>query len=289
MNKFLAVLIAALGLSISTVDVEAKRLGGGKSLGMQRSAPKQIAPKPPAQQQAQQAQAGQPANAAQPAAAAAQKNKWLGPLAGLALGAGLAALFLNNGVAGLLAGLALMLGVAALAFFAFRALRSRMAGAGAPASEAYTRYDSNSYGSGSAQPGSVSAMGSDTADSAQTWPANFDMQSFLRHARLNFVKLQEANDSRDASALADFLTPDLLDDIRSQWAVEGPAQGKTEVLMLQADLVQVATEGLLYVAQVRFTGQLREDGVEQEIREIWNLEKAIRGDTGWLLSGIQQD
>jgi predicted lipid-binding transport protein (Tim44 family) len=288
MSKILAVVIAALGLSINTVDVEAKRLGGGKSLGMQRSAPKQIAPKPPAQQQAQQA--AQPANAAQPAAAAAtQKNKWLGPLAGLALGAGLAALFLNNGVAGLLAGLALMLGVAALAFFAFRMLRSRMAGAGAPATEAYTRYDSNNLGSGSAQPGSVAAMGDGANDSAQSWPANFDMQGFLRHARLNFVKLQEANDHRDASALADFLTPDLLDDIRSQWAAEGPAQGKTEVLMLQADLVQVATEGLLYIAQVRFTGQLREDGVEHEISEIWNLEKAIRGDTGWLLAGIQQD
>lgn len=288
MQRLLAITIAALGIAMISADAYAKRMGGGKNAGIQRSAPDKAQQKAPAQQQAQQAQpqtAPQPATAA---AAAPQANKWLGPLAGLALGAGLAALFLNNGIAGVLSGLMLMLGIAALAFFAFRALRGRMAGAGAPVSEQHTRFESM----GSAQPGSVASMGSAGTTSAPAathpWPADFDAAGFLRHARLNFAKLQEANDRRDATALADFLAPDLLDDIKAQWQAEGSAQGKTEVLMLQAELLQVITDGLLHVAQIHFTGQLREDGVETEFSEIWNLEKPIRGDTGWLVAGIQQ-
>lgn len=291
MQRLIAITIAALSIIMVSAEADARRMGGGKNAGIQRSAPDKAPQGAPAQQQHAPAQQAQPQTAPQPAAAAgaAQPNKWLGPLAGLALGAGLAALFLNNGIAGLLAGLMLLLGIAALAFFAFRALRGRMAGAGAPAGEQHTRFESM----GSAQPGSVSSMGSSGLASVPAathpWPADFDAAGFLRHARLNFAKLQEANDRRDAAALADFLAPDLLEDIKAQWQAEGSTQGKTEVLMLQAELLQVITDGLLHVAQIRFSGQLREDGVENDFSEIWNLEKPVRGNSGWLVAGIQQD
>ena len=105
---------------------ERARLGGGRNIGMQRSAPaqQQAAPKAPAQQQQQQAAPATPAQQPQPAGA----SKWLGPLAGLALGAGLAALFFNNGMSGLLAGLLLIgLLVAAVVFAARFLLRGRVA------------------------------------------------------------------------------------------------------------------------------------------------------------------
>src|SRR3989344_7408334 len=95
MKKILTVLIALCGLSLIAVDAEARRLGGGRSLGLQRNV--QQAPKAPAQQQQAAGTTTQP----QPAATG---SKWLGPLAGLALGAGLMALFLNNGIAGVLMG-----------------------------------------------------------------------------------------------------------------------------------------------------------------------------------------
>lgn len=287
MKQFLMALIAACGLGLIVVDVEAKRLGGGKSLGMQRNTTQQAAPKAPAQQQQQQQAAGTPAQ--QPAAAAATGNKWLGPLAGLALGAGLMALFMNNGIAGALMGVLLLAAIAGIALMAFRALRGRSAdaplqyaGSGqSPAPQPLSPLP----GSGAA-PHSVAAA---TA-TAGRWPADFNAAEFLRHARLNFVRLQEANDARDSTALADFVTPDVLAAIQEQWQTEGAPQGKTEVVTLESEVLDVTTEGLLYIVSVHFSGLIREDaGAEpQTFAEIWHLEKPLRGNTGWLVSGIQQ-
>ncbi len=279
MKTFLMTLIAVCGLSFAAVDVEAKRLGSGKSLGMQRNIQQQ--PKAPAQQQQQQA-AGAPAQ--QPAAAPG--NKWLGPLAGLALGAGLMALFMNNGMAGALAGLLLMAAIAGIAVMLFRALRGR-------ATNAPMQYAGNgpqplSSAVSGAAPHSVAAA--TAANNAARWPADFNAAEFLRHARLNFVRLQQANDSRDGSGLADFLTPDLLEEVRTQWQADGDAQGKTEVVTLESEVLDVVTEGLLYIVSVHFSGLISENaGAEpQEFAEIWHLEKPVRGSTGWLVSGIQQ-
>lgn len=287
MKQFLMALIAVCGLALVAVDAEAKRLGGGKSFGMQRNTTQQATPKAPAQQQQQQA-AGTPAPQ-QPAAAAATGNKWLGPLAGLALGAGLMALFMNNGIGGALMGVLLLAAIAGLALMAFRALRGGTA-------SAPLQYAGGTPGDGqqplSSLPGGSAAAHSVAATTATTsrWPADFNAAEFLRHARLNFVRLQEANDARDSKALADFLTPDVLAGVQHQWQEEGPAQGKTEVLTLESEILDVSTEGLLYIVSVHFSGLIREDGSAepQPFAEIWHLEKPLRGPMGWLVSGIQQ-
>lgn len=285
MKQFLMALIAVCGLGLVAVDVEAKRLGGGKSLGMQRNTTQQAAPKAPAQQQQQQA-AGAPAQ--QPAAAAATGNKWMGPLAGLALGAGLMALFMNNGISGALMGILLLVAIAGIALMAFRALRGR---ANPPLQYAGGAQD-NGQQPLSSLPGGGAAAHSVAAATATAgrWPADFNATEFLRHARLNFVRLQEANDARDSTALADFLTPDVLAGVQEQWQVEGAAQGKTDVVTLESEILDVSTEGLLYIVSVRFSGLIREGGAAepQAFAEIWHLEKPLRGSTGWLVSGIQQ-
>lgn len=294
MKTLITTLALFCGLALVSAETEAsKRLGGGKNMGSQRSITQQPAPKAPAQQQAQQQQqqqqAGAPAQQQGAAAAAPQGNKWLGPLAGLAMGAGLMALFMNNGIAGALGGLLLALAIAAVLVFAFRALRGRSA------QQAPLQYAGHQGQAPQpeAQPlfggGSAPAANS-VAATAGRWPADFNAQEFLRHARLNFVRLQEANDKRDSEALADFLAPDLLADIQSHWQAEGPAQGKTDVVTLESEVLEVVTEGLLYVVSVRFSGLIREDGAAepQAFAEIWHLEKPIRGNTGWQVSGIQQ-
>lgn len=277
MKQFLLAMIAVCGLTLVTVDAEARRLGGGKSLGMQRNVQQQ--PKAPAQQQ--QA-AGAPAQP-QPAAAG---NKWLGPLAGLALGAGLMALFMNNGIAGALAGLLLMAAIAGIAVMLFRAVRGRTTNA--PMEYAGNGPQPLPSMTGGAAPHSVAAT--TAANSSARWPADFNAAEFLRHARLNFVRLQEANDSRDGSALADFLTPDLLEEVRTQWQADGDMPGKTEVVTLESEVLEVVTEGLLYIVSVRFSGLISETpgAAPQAFAEIWHLEKPMRGATGWLVSGIQQ-
>jgi predicted lipid-binding transport protein (Tim44 family) len=280
MKQFLMALIAACGLGLVAVDVEAKRLGGSKSLGMQRNTTQQATPKAPAQQQA----AGTPA---QQPAAATTGNKWLGPLAGLALGAGLMALFMNNGIGGALMGILLLAAIAGIALMAFRALRGGTARAPLQYAGGQGNEQQPALPGGGAAAHSVAAA---TTATAGRWPADFNAAEFLRHARLNFVRLQEANDARDSAALADFLTPDVLAGVQEQWQAEGATQGKTDVVTLESEILDVATEGLLYIVSVHFSGLIREDGhtEPQPFAEIWHLEKPLRGSTGWLVSGIQQ-
>lgn len=134
--------LAALGLALATalipLHADAKRLGGGKSLGMQRNMPERTAPAAPPPKPAapaQQGAAGQQGSPAQQAApgaapnaaaaqAAAPKRSWMGPLAGLAAGLGLAALMSHLGLG---AGFANFLLIALLALAAFVVVRMVMA------------------------------------------------------------------------------------------------------------------------------------------------------------------
>ena len=95
--KFFSALamVFALAFSVVVTDADAaRRVGGGKTTGMQRQnvTPAQ-SPNAPAGQQMQKSQADAPAaGAAANAAAAPAKRSWMGPIAGLAAGLGLAAL-----------------------------------------------------------------------------------------------------------------------------------------------------------------------------------------------------
>lgn len=282
MSRIFTVLIALVTLSVFALDADARRLGGGKTIGKQRESlsQQQAAPKAPAQPQQQSTAAGTTTPATQPAGA----SRWLGPLAGLALGAGLAALFLNNGLAGLLAGLLLIGLIAAAIVFAARyMMRGKAAGAplqyaGVGSDRAPPRIEP---ALGGAAPNSVAAMSRS--------PAGFDAQEFVRHAKLNFVRLQSVHDERDLATLKEFVTPELYREIEADVRNSGGTQ-KTEVVTLNAEVLDVATEGELYVVSVRFSGLIREEEAEppQAFNEIWHLEKSVRGRSGWLVAGIQQ-
>ena len=64
----------------------------------------------------------------------------------------------------------------------------------------------------------------------------------------------------------------------------------TEIVTLDADVLEASTEGDKHWASVRFTGVVREDGepVSKSIDEVWNLTKPVSGTSGWLLAGITQ-
>lgn len=93
LNIFVAVLVAFVAFGLSVGEAEAKRFGGGSSFGMKRQsvAPRQ-APAP-----ARQATPA-PANPASPTAAPAPKRNWLGPVAGVATGLGIASLLSHFGL-----------------------------------------------------------------------------------------------------------------------------------------------------------------------------------------------
>jgi predicted lipid-binding transport protein (Tim44 family) len=287
--KTLAVLIATFfTFGLFAFDAEAKRLGGARNVGQQREAisPQQAAPKAPVQQQ--QAASGTPAQ--QPVQQPAGASKWLGPLAGLALGAGLAALFLNNGLAGVLAGLLMIAAIVAAAIFAVRLLRAKTANA--PLQYAGAGTQASPYGPISSAPAfGGGAAANSVAATTSRWPAGFDAEEFARHAKLNFVRLQAAHDARDLSTMRDFLTPEMLREIEADIQSAGNAPQKTEVVTLNSEVLDVVTENDAYLVSVRFSGLIRETaaGEPQAFSEIWHLQKPLDGSSGWLIAGIQQN
>jgi predicted lipid-binding transport protein (Tim44 family) len=293
MNKLLIALCTILSFSLFTHNADAaRRLGGGGNIGAQRNITPQPA-KPPSQPQAAPAPAPAPVAAPQPSG----MSRWLGPLAGLAAGAGLASLFMNNGMGGALGSLLMMVLLAAAAMFAWRMLRAKSegggnlqyAGATAPAPAAPAPVMS----AGGGMPKIGSALGSAeepvTVPSTNRFPPGFDAAQFARHASTNFARLQEANDKRDVSTMRDYMTPELFAAINAQIDPMGAAQ-HTEILSLDADVIEVVTENNRHIASVRFTGSLRDkaDPQIESFDEIWHLEKPLDGSSGWLISGIQQ-
>ena len=276
MRKWLLGLsIAFLGGMMVAVDADARRLGGGRSAGTQRNvtAPPAQTPAKPAQQAGQQ-QAGQ-----QQAAPAAQPSRWGmlgGILGGLALGGLLGYLFGGNGLLGLLMVALLAIGTV----FLVRALMRRRGG-----EQPVQFAGMNERAVMPAAP--VQASGVPQAGAAPQVPAGFDAAGFLRAAKMNFIKLQVANDSGRMDEIREFTTPELFEELRRD--MPSSAQ-QTDVVALNADLLELATEKDNYWASVRFSGLVRETpGREPEaFEEVWNLVKPADGSSGWLLAGIQQ-
>jgi predicted lipid-binding transport protein (Tim44 family) len=267
MRKWLLSLsILVFGAALVVHDVEAKRLGGGRSVGAQRSvtAPPASTPAKPAQQQAAPQQQG---------------SRWGGILGGLALGGLLGYLFGGSGFMGiamlLLAGIAVFLLIAA--FARRRAEPQRPAQFAGMGNETVP-----------APPPSQAGAASPLPISAQTTiPAGFDAAGFLRAAKLNFIKLQVANDSGRMDEIRDFTTREMFDELRTDVQAAGQ---HTDVVTLNADLLEVASEKDKYWASVRFSGMLRETPGTEPVgfEEVWNLVKPADGSAGWLLAGIQQ-
>ncbi len=121
-------------------------------------------------------------------------------------------------------------------------------------------------------------------------PAGFDRDGFLREARRQFNALQAAWDAADRRTLSTVTTPQMFEEIQRDLAGRS-AHEPTAVVRLDAELLEVVTEGAQHWASVRFTGLLREDGsdVAKPFDETWNLTKPVDGSSGWLLAGIQQN
>jgi predicted lipid-binding transport protein (Tim44 family) len=287
MKTILMALLTVFGLTLAAESAEAaRRLGGGQNLGRQREMI-QPAPKAPAQQ-------APPVATPAPQQPKSGMSKWLGPLAGLALGAGLASLFMNNGFAGALGGI-LMVGLIIMAvILVIRMLRPKpraptlnyatLSGNSAlpPTTPAPTDFSSR-FGGGRVEP--------TVAELADRYPPGFDAEQFLKHAKMNFTQLQAINNQGDLAALRDFMTPQLFADVTSDIKARGETSQKLEVATLEADVIEVVTERDVYVASVRFKGTMRDaaNGPLESFSEVWHLQKPINGRTGWLVSGIQQD
>ncbi|CAB3640196.1 Tim44 domain-containing protein [Paraburkholderia rhynchosiae] len=305
-------LIAMVGLivagSVASLDAEARRMGGGRSIGrqsntvQQQAAPSQPSPTNPAmQQRAQPAPAPAPAPAAQP-----NRSRWLGPIAGLAAGLGIAALLSHFGLGGAFAGaMANIIVIALLAMIGIWLIRRFMGRKRDASQPAYAGHSPslNSGATGYTQQPSYTApptgaylepqgnpLTTPSVNATPSVPAGFDSEAFLRNAKVYFVRLQAAWDVGNIDDIREFTTPEMFAEVRVDLASRGAESNQTDVVQLNADLLGVEERANEYFASVRFSGLIREapGAAAQPFVEVWNLSKANRPGEGWLLAGIQQ-
>lgn len=286
MKKTLTFLtLAFLSFGLLAFDAEAKRMGGGKNVGTQRQSVNQ-----------QQAAPNKPSSTpAAPAAAAAGGSKWGGALAGLAAGGLLAALFMGGAFENInmmdFVVLALLIGVV---FFIIRMLRKPKSAEHAAPMQ-YSGMNTGTQDRFTPPPFSSTAETAtgeaETTQRQPAIPADFQVEPFIRNAKASFIRLQAAHDRGDINEIRDFTTPEMLAEISQQIQERGDAQQKSEVMFIDAHLLEVETSTDMAIASVRFTGQLRElpNGEAEAFDEIWHVQKDLKDSNAtWLLAGIQQ-
>lgn len=304
--------VFTLGLSTVALDAEAaKRMGSGKSMGTQRQATPDKAPSAAPAAAAPAAGAG--------AAAAAPSRSWMGPIAGIAAGLGLAALASHLGFGEELASL-LMMGLLAVAvmvaigFFMRKRAAAQQSSATGPGGMQYARVNSGTSGKPSnsdthqapaykvlmpANTGSTigsgigasigSGLGTASANASRI-PADFDTAAFERNAKVNFIRLQAANDAGNLDDIRQFTTPEMFAELKMELSDRGTLTQKTDVINIQSQVIEVEEDADRYLVSVRFNGMIRDEITQEDesFDEIWHMVKPRQGGSGWVLSGIQQ-
>ncbi|WP_159910740.1 Tim44 domain-containing protein [Pantoea sp. 18069] len=254
MMKLWSVVLVAM-LSVVHLDADARRMGGGKSMGKQSSnVTQRDSGATPGNSAAPTQNASNNSAAARPGAApaaAAPKKPWGAMLGGLAAGLGLAWLANSLGFGEAFANM-LMFGLLAMAIMVVvgmvmrarkakagnvNAARSPFAFQGAGAGGAgdvpmARQYSPDKVGNDASarpwesqatafEPAAASASGSLIgAGLPSSWsvPEGFDAEGFLTAAKSNFVTLQQAWDRSDINSLRAMMTDGMLSEIRSQLA-----------------------------------------------------------------------
>lgn len=297
-GNIVIVLMASLALLFGGMNIaEAKRMGSGGSFGSKFSQSQ-----PVKRNTADQPAA--PANAAQSQNAARQqqltsKGGMMGMLGGLALGGLLGALFFGGAFENI--NLFDIVIFALLAFVIFKlvstwARRNQPAPAvayGNPRPEQYRENGAAGWGAQSDEsPAPVTQTSATSGMSLNelrgTIPKGFDQRGFLDGAKTCFARLQQAWDEGDLADIRQFTTDPVFAEIQDQYRARG-AKTKTEVVTLDAELLNVIDLGSRTEATVLFTGTLIEDGEHTALQELWHFIRANNStQPNWTLDGIQQ-
>ena len=259
---------ALIGATLVVTDAEAKRLGGARSIGIQRNvtAPPAVA-------------ARQPAGPAP----VLGSSRWLPTLGALAVGGLLGKLFGGSGFGGVF----LLVVLTVVAIVLFRLFGRARADPARP-----MQYAGLGNETVAAPPPSQAAgfNSPPPTQAAPKVPAGFDVAGFVRAAKLNFIKLQIANDVGNLDQIREFTTPMMYDELIRDFAERAGAKQQTDVVALNAELLEVVSDSKAHSAGVRFSGMMRETPGAAPVgfAEVWNLAKPVDGSSGWLLASIQQ-
>ncbi|ABB37574.1 import inner membrane translocase subunit Tim44 [Oleidesulfovibrio alaskensis G20] len=287
--------VLAAGLLLSAVDdAWAKRMGGGKSFGSRPSFTKSYS-KPDAPTKS-------PAMGSSAATAPKRGFGGLGGMfGGLLAGTLLGSMLFGGGFGGI--GFFDILLFGGVIFLILRMMRRRGAPRGEPAYQAGGAYqggashdvrqhDNTMYRQAQDGWSGLRSAGSGSPSSAAPAPevpAGFDTEEFLQGARSVYTRLQNSWDNRDLDDIRTFTSPSVFDEIHRQ-AQDDPQPSRTELLLINARVLEVKEETDGMLATVYFDVLMREDasgGNPEQVREVWHFHRATP-DAMWRLDGIQQ-
>ena len=268
------VLITMLSFGFVVSEASAKRFGGGRSFGVQRSQSSLFSSRAPQSSKA----FGQQAN----------KSKWGGMLGGLLVGGLLASLFMGHGLG---TGLMSWLIIGALAFFLVSFMRKKM-----QTGFQSTSSHSNAQGSNVFRDAfrdnvnkATDFYASRSGSNVSGGPENFNSETFLREAKVAFYRLQAAYDQKNRQDLCVFTAPEVFAEIEMQLRERGDEPNKTDIIDLNAELLDVSKQADSVMASVRFTGSIKENNDPiTPLDEIWHFRQ-FAGNTNWVVGGIQQE
>ena len=294
-----AACLATLSLAMPDYS-EAARIGRGRSFGsssvMSRPATPPSGIKSGATSSTTMNRQATNANVGRDGTAAMTQNRgglFGGLFGGLLAGTLLGSLLGGTGLGGAIGGFMNILLIGLLVYFGLRLFR-RIRGGGQTARQ--SRYEERSY----SQPQQYGSQGSAwdalrsqpaaPAEPEVAAPADFDQEEFLRGAKAAYSRLQASWDRRDLDDIANFATEDVMKELREQ-AQEDPNPGKTELLLVNASVVEVREEGDLRRVAVYFDVLMREDqnaARPEQVREVWHFVCSNAAGDSWKLDGIQQ-
>jgi len=158
--------------------------------------------------------------------------------------------------------------------------------------ETSSRFEPLSSPALGAAAGAAAGMGAASAQPGASFhvPEGFDVAGFERIAKMIFIRMQAANDVGDLNDLRQFTTPELFAAVRLDLQERGQAAQRTDVVQLQAEVVDIARENNQQIVSVRYHGLIREeiDGAAAPFDEIWHLVKPDDGSREWAIAGIMQ-
>ena len=303
LTRIIALLLMALSLSIGIMsDANAKRFGGGGSFGGRSSysAPYQRSAIPPSRSPSQQQATAQNQTARQ---GMANRGGLMGMLGGLALGGLLGSMFFGGAFENFNFMDILIFGGIAFLLYKLFAAKAR----NTPAT-AYSRTANDLGGSYSnqTQPADFNtdvlfkkdnkfttgsgAQENTGFNSMPVIPEGFDQSAFLSGAKTAFSMLQKAWDDRDLSEIRGLSTDKVFAEIQAQIKAS-TTENHTDILKLDAELLEVREVGTVLEATVLFDVIMREDvnAQPEQIKEIWHFIKPKNSiQPKWLLDGIQQ-
>lgn len=316
-SSFFFTFLIGLSLSLSGIpEAEAKRMGGGGSFGGKSafSSPYKRSAMPA--RTAKQQQATQQNDAAKQSFA--NRGGLMGMLGGLAIGGLIGALLFGGAFENLnfmdilvFAGIAFLLYKLLAARAGSRGLRSAYNPPqgpfrGAPAlqresvsanTDSATRFGNTGFdtkswfrGEQTGAPGHTIEHDALDLTPAAEVPAGFDERGFLAGARIAFGDLQKAWDARDLAEIRGLTTDTMFGELQDRIKAVA-ADNRTDVLKLEAELLEVREVGDMLEAVVLFDAVMREDVDAQarQVREVWHFTKpAVHQQPKWYLDGIQQ-